>query len=123
MEDVLEARARRLRRNMTDAEHLLWRHLRNRQIHGYKFRRQVVIGRYIADFACIDARIIVEVDGGQHSERTRYDENRTQWLQSRGYRVLRFWNHEIFNSLPDILNAIAMALEQRDRSPPRRKKG
>ena len=120
MEDVLEARARRLRRNMTDAERLLWRHLRNRQMHGHKFRRQVVIGRYIADFACIEARLIVEADGGQHGERTRYDENRTRWFQSRGYRVLRFWNHEILNSLPDVLNTIAMALEKRDRSPLRK---
>lgn len=92
---------------MTDAEQLLWQHLRSRQLNGLKFRRQATVGPYIADFLCVEARIIVEADGGQHSE-TR-DFVRTQFLLSRGFRVLRFWNHDILENLEGVLTTIAAA--------------
>src|SRR5690349_11021332 len=87
--------ARALRRGMTDAEALLWRHLRDRRLNGYKFRRQEPRGPYIADFVCLEVGLIVEVDGGQHTEES--DAPRTQRLERNGYRVLRFWNDQVLN--------------------------
>jgi very-short-patch-repair endonuclease len=106
------ARARLLRKESTPAELLLWKHLRARRLAGYKFRRQVVIGDYIVDFICHEACLIVEADGGQHSEQAAYDRKRTLDLEACGYRVLRFWNHEIMNNLDDVLEEILRALEQ-----------
>src|SRR5215470_13854514 len=88
-------RARALRREMTVAETKLWRMLRSRQIEGYRFRRQVPLGRYIADFVCHEARLIVELDGGQHDSLSQQEADRSRFLQSEGYRVLRFWNDEV----------------------------
>jgi very-short-patch-repair endonuclease len=88
-------RARELRRDQTDAERRLWRMISNRQLGGYKFRRQVPIDRYFADFACVEARLIVELDGGQHSEQELYDAERTKVLEACGWRVIRFWNHQL----------------------------
>ena len=90
-------RARSLRKNTTDAERLLWRTLRQFKQAGLHFRRQVPIGYYIADYACHRAKIIVELDGSQHGDedRVKYDLERTAFLESRGYRVLRFWNGEV----------------------------
>jgi very-short-patch-repair endonuclease len=107
--------SRYLRRNMTDAERRLWRHLRHRQCAEARFRRQAPIGPYIVDFACFEHNLIVELDGGQHAER-REDEARTAWLNSQGYRVMRFWNCEVFEDLEAILEAIGRAL--RDDPPP-----
>ncbi len=87
--------ARTLRKASTDAEAKLWQGLRARQLNGYKFRRQVPMGNYVADFVCLEARLIVEVDGGQHAERSDYDEARTDWLHAQGFCVLRFWNNEV----------------------------
>jgi very-short-patch-repair endonuclease len=84
-------RARRLRREMTDAERRLWAMLRGSQLEGAKFRRQVPIGRYIADFACFKSKLIVELDGSQHAD-SAYDAERDAWLEAQGFRVLRFWN-------------------------------
>jgi very-short-patch-repair endonuclease len=84
--------ARRLRAEMTDAERKLWSLLRRSSLQGFRFRRQIPIGRYVADFACMSQHLIVELDGGQHAERVDYDEGRTTWLAGVGYRVLRFWN-------------------------------
>jgi very-short-patch-repair endonuclease len=92
-------RVRQLRTDPTAAERVLWRHLRLRQLDGYKFRRQQPLGPYIADFVCFEKCLIIELDGGQHSERVVYDTERTTWLQARGYRVLRFWNHQIFRDI------------------------
>ncbi|HEY1383955.1 MAG TPA: endonuclease domain-containing protein [Dongiaceae bacterium] len=86
--------ARELRKNMTDAERAMWRLLRQRQIKGLRFRRQVPIDHYIADFACLEARLITEVDGGQHSE-SRSDKTRDAYLRSQGFQVLRFWNNDV----------------------------
>jgi primosomal protein N' (replication factor Y) len=87
--------ARVLRGISTDAESRLWRMLRNRNMLGCKFRRQFPIGDYIADFICIEKRLIVELDGGQHLERTALDELRSSFLRERGFRVLRFWNDDV----------------------------
>ncbi len=101
--------ARRLRQSMTDAERHLWRHLRLDAL-GVQFRRQVPIGEFIVDFACLRRRLIVEVDGGQHME-SREDEARDAWLRERGYRVLRFWNHEVLGNVEGVVATILAKLE------------
>ena len=98
--------ARRLRREQTDAEGILWHHLRARQMRGAKFRRQFPIGPYFADFCSTERRLIIELDGAQHVERSREDEVRTSFLESEGYRVLRFWNSQVLESVEEVLNAI-----------------
>src|SRR5579862_3682078 len=90
-------RARELRRDATDAERRLWSALRDRRLRGYRFRRQDPIGPFIADFACTREQVIVEADGGQHSD-GKTDNRRTAWLASQGWRVLRFWNNEILGN-------------------------
>ena len=102
-------RAKRLRRNFTDAERKLWQLLRSRQLNEAKFRRQQPIGPYIADFVCQEARLIVEADGGQHSD-SGHDRRRTEFLNSAGYRVLRFWNHNILGNADGVLHIISGAL-------------
>ena len=107
---VTKQRSRQLRRNMTDAERLLWRALRKEQAGGYKFRRQHPCGRFILDFVCMDAKLIIEVDGGQHSEQTEYDQERVIWLEEQGFRVLRFWNNEVLSNTEAVRQAIWRAL-------------
>jgi very-short-patch-repair endonuclease len=99
-------RARGLRQTMTDAERVLWRHLRNRQLSGFKFRRQHEVDRYIVDFVCTEALLIVELDGGQHADEVEYDERRTQQLQAMGYRVLRFWNNDVLSDIQSVLEVV-----------------
>ena len=94
--------SRTLRREMTDAEKLLWRHLRMEQVEGYKFRRQHPLGNYILDFVCLDAALVLEVDGGQHAESTDKDAIRTQWLEAKGLHVMRFWNNEVLNNIEGV---------------------
>ena len=101
--------ARRLRRSMTDAEHLLWRHLRAHRLGGHKFRRQQPLGPYVLDFVHFGARLIVEVDGGQHND-SRHDALRDAWLKGQGFRVLRFWNNEILLSTEQVLAVIFEAV-------------
>jgi very-short-patch-repair endonuclease len=98
------SRAKQLRKHMTDAERALWRHLRSRQLSGHKFRRQQPIGQYVVDFVCLEKRLVIELDGGQHAEtdQASYDDERTAWLEQNGYRVLRFWNHEVLRSIETI---------------------
>ena len=98
--------ARSLRREMTDAEKLLWRHLRMEQLGGYKFRRQHPLGNYIVDFVCLEAVLVLEVDGGQHAESTDSDAIRTQWLEAQGLYVMRFWNNEVLNNIEGVKLAI-----------------
>ena len=102
-------RARALRAASTDAELKLWTHLRNRQVNGAKFRRQHPIPPYIADFFCLEARLIIELDGSQHGEEAMEgaDRHRTARLEGRGYRVLRFWNEEVLDNLESVLERIA----------------
>ncbi|WP_303905497.1 endonuclease domain-containing protein [Thiohalomonas denitrificans] len=98
--------ARQLRRNMTDAERRLWRHLRLRQLAGCKFRRQCPIGRYIVDFVCFEQTLVIELDGGQHAEQTAQDARRDAWLKMQGYQVLRFWNNEVLQETEVVLEVI-----------------
>ena len=102
-------RARALRRMSTDAERALWRVLRDRRLQQFKFRRQVPVGPYITDFLCYEARLVVEVDGGQHAE-SATDRERETWLAANGYRVLRCWNNEVLGNAEGVLTAIANAL-------------
>ncbi len=92
--------AKKLRRNQTNSEKLLWSYLRNRNIDGVKFRRQYPIGVYVLDFVSIEKKLVVEIDGGQHNEQDHkeYDDIRSSWLQQEGFRVLRFWNNEILEN-------------------------
>ena len=111
-------RARSLRVGQTDAEQLLWHHLRNRRLQGWKFRRQNEIGLYVVDFVCPDAGLIVELDGGQHGEQLIYDEARTRKLREQGYRVLRFWNNDALTNTEGVFEAILEAMASPDPSPP-----
>jgi len=101
--------ARELRRAMTDAEHRLWRVIRLRQVSGCKFRRQCPIGPYVADFVCLERLLVVEVDGGQHCD-SRTDLRRDAYLRSQGFRVLRFWNHDVLGNLAGVFLVIEAAL-------------
>src|SRR6185312_7813563 len=103
-----QSRTRALRRNSTDAERWLWRHLRNRNLGGLKFRRQVPLGSCIADFVCMEQRLVIELDGGQHLE-SESDEARTRALQRGGFRALRFWNHDVLMQTDAVLEAILRA--------------
>jgi very-short-patch-repair endonuclease len=105
-ESMLSINARSLRKKQTRAEHFLWRNLRARQLDGAKFRRQVPVGNYIVDFVSFEKKIIIELDGGQHAETTARDAARDAWLQGRGYRVLRFWDNEIFQNTEGVLEVI-----------------
>jgi len=105
-------RARSLRETPTDAESLLWYHLRDRRLANFKFRRQRPIGPYFADFACLEAKLVVELDGGQHVEAAAYDENRTRFMEAQGYRVLRFWNNEVLTQTDAIRERILQALQE-----------
>jgi very-short-patch-repair endonuclease len=105
------ARARSMRANPTDAERKLWLHLRHRLIgSGTHFRRQVQIGRYIADFVSHKAKLIIEVDGGQHVERAASDADRTKLFEANGYRVLRYWNNDVLSNIDGVLDDIQRAL-------------
>ena len=104
-------KARKLRSHLTEAESLLWMHLRYRQIGGYKFRRQHPVGHYIVDFACLEKKLIIEVDGGQHAQRVEDDNIRTEELQSQGFQVLRFWNGEILGEIESVKAVILEGLE------------
>ncbi|MGN6730383.1 MAG: endonuclease domain-containing protein [Candidatus Binatia bacterium] len=103
-------RARELRNTPTEVERFLWRHLRLRQIDGYKFRRQRTIGKYIVDFVCLEKFLVIEVDGGQHDGENFYDTERDSWLRSQGFTVLRFWNHEVLSGTEEVLAVIQKAL-------------
>ena len=94
-----KTKARELRKNLTEAERTLWRYLRLRQFDGNKFRRQQPIGKYIVDFVCLEKKLIVEVDGGQHSEQVVYDSERNEWLERQGFRMLRFWNNQVLKEI------------------------
>ena len=102
--------ARGLRGNMTDAELYLWRYLRQRQIGGNRFRRQHPIGPYIADFACIEQRLVIEVDGGQHAD-SESDRRRGDHLKTAGYCVIRFWNNDVLGNIEGVIAEISVALE------------
>ena len=108
-------RARELRKNQTGAENLLWRHIRNRQLNGYKFRRQFPLGSYIVDFACLSLKLIIEVDGSQHMSNMDYDNTRTQYLENHGFQVIRFWNNDVLAQHRTVLDSLILTLSQRER--------
>jgi very-short-patch-repair endonuclease len=108
---MLRDNARKLRKRMTEVEQALWKLLRRKQLEGHRFRKQVPIGKYIVDFACLDARLIIEVDGGQHSEAAGADSERDAWLRSQNFRVLRFWNNDVLKNPEGVMQVVVEALE------------
>jgi len=110
--------ARRLRRQQTDAERLLWFRLRDRRLGGWKFRRQFPIDRYVVDFFCADAHLVIELDGGHHAVRTDADAARTKMLETMGYLVLRFWNNDVMRNIDGVLKEILTGLGRSPSEPP-----
>ena len=106
-------KARDLRKNQTKAESLLWYHLRNKRFQGLKFRRQLPIGNYIVDFVCESLKVIIKLDGSQHMEAELYDNERTQYLSSLGYKVLRYWNNDLLSQKDSVLESIRLNLSKR----------
>lgn len=104
--------ARRLRRDQTDAERKLWFRLRDRRLNGLKFRRQMPLDRYVVDFCCESARLVVEVDGGQHAERLEEDADRTKALEAMSYLVLRFGNNDVLQNIDGVAETIINTLNQ-----------
>ncbi len=111
--------AQNLRDNQTNAEGLLWHYLQNKQLDGYKFRRQQPIENYIVDFVCFEKKLVIELDGGQHNEKdaVEYDKKRTEFLESAGFKVLRFWNNDVFKNISGVLEDIYLNLNSSDPSP------
>ncbi|MBI2182528.1 MAG: endonuclease domain-containing protein [Deltaproteobacteria bacterium] len=107
----IRSRARALRKNSTEVERLLWRHLRMWQLDGYKFRRQQPIGNYIVDFVCLEKRLIIELDGGQHAEQGDYDAQRDTWLRDQRFTVLRFWNNDVLINVEGVAARIFETLK------------
>lgn len=110
--DAKRDRARQLRRDMTPAERKLWQALRGCQLQGYRFRRQHPFGPYIADFACLEAGLVIEVDGGQHLD-SHDDLQRDRFMQAKGFKVLRFWNNDVLANLEGVCRVIAHCLFER----------
>ena len=110
MKNLTRNYVRELRQNTTDAEKHLWYFLRAKRLSGHKFRRQHLIYPFIADFVCVKKKLIIELDGGQHAEQEHYDAKRSEFLKLKGYRVLRFWNEEVFKQTEAVLSEILDAL-------------
>lgn len=104
-------KARALRAQMNDAETLMWQQLRGRRFQGFKFRRQRPLGPYILDFVCLEAGLVIEIDGGQHAEQLAYDQARTALIESHQLTVIRFWNHEVMNDTAAVLENIWQTLQ------------
>ena len=107
----IRTRAIELRKELTPAEHRLWSRIRNDQL-GVNFRRQHAIGNFIPDFVCIKKKLIIELDGSQHLEQQEYDQERTKYLKSLGYRVIRFWNNDVMNDIESVLTVIWDAIQE-----------
>ncbi len=107
------SRARKLREQSTDAERLLWSKLHDRRMVSCKFRRQFPVGRYIVDFVCREYKLIIELDGDHHRKQQEYDAVRTEWLQSRGFEVLRYWDNVVLTELDSVLESIGEVLRRR----------
>ena len=117
--DAAHERAKALRREMTEAEKKIWQRLRSRQAEGYRFRRQVPFGRFIVDFVCHEAKLIIEIDGGQHDRSSEQEVRRTRFLEGQGYIALRFWNNEALENPDGVHTVIAQEL-RRDHPHPTR---
>ena len=115
-------RSRELRRNATEAERKLWGALKARQIRGVRFNRQFPVGQYICDFASREKRVVIELDGGQHSATVDYDARRTRFLESEGYKVLRFWNNEVMDNLEGVVARIGEMLDNMPSPAPSRER-
>lgn len=113
MNELTKNYVKELRQNSTDAEKHLWYYLRARRLKGYKIRRQHLIYPYVVDFVCLERKLIIELDGGQHDNQHSYDEKRTAFLQTKEYLVLRFWNHEALQETDTVLNEILAALKRK----------
>ena len=111
--------AKGLRRKETEAEQILWSLLRSKQLNGVKFRRQQPLGDYIVDFVSFDKQLVIETDGGQHNAEPtiEQDELRTKWLESQGFRVIRFWNHDVMKNTDGVITGIREALDNLSPSP------
>jgi very-short-patch-repair endonuclease len=105
-------RAKALRRDMTEAESRLWKHLRAHLMGDVHFRRQHAIGNYIVDFCAPRRKLIIELDGSQHLEQEEYDEERSEFLKSKGYKILRFWNNDVMNNVDSVLSVIWDTLQK-----------
>ena len=103
---MLKKFQKKLRTCQTDAESRLWFHLRSRRFQGWKFRRQHALQGYIVDFVCLERKLVIELDGGQHVDQEAYDHHRTQILESEGFKVIRFWNNDVLNNLKGVLETI-----------------
>jgi very-short-patch-repair endonuclease len=114
--DSLCDKAKQLRRNQTDAEKVLWQQLRAKQL-GVKFRRQQSIPPYIVDFMCFEHKLVIELDGGQHATQQQYDAQRTRFLEQQGYRVVRFWNNDVFENKEGVLQHILMCIRAKTPHP------
>ena len=110
--------AKRLRRNQTDAEKLLWSRLRGKQMSGRKFKRQAPIDRYVVDFLCAESRLVIELDGGQHATMQQADRLRSEASAAMGYLVCRYWNHDVLRNIEGVLSDIASTLQQLPFDPP-----
>ncbi len=110
MKSTLIPVAKTLRTDATDAERALWLRIRAHRLNGLKFKRQEPIGRFVVDFVCHDEKLIIELDGGQHAEQVRADDKRTKFLESRGYRVVRFWNDEVLKNMEGVLETVLRKL-------------
>ena len=120
--EVATTRARALRSNMTDAERKLWYAFRDRRFASFKFRRQVPVGPYIADFICYDAGVVIEVDGGQHADSSS-DARRDRWFAANDFLVLRFWNNDVLKNREGVLISILEMLHERTPHPARAERG
>jgi very-short-patch-repair endonuclease len=107
--------ARSLRTNATEAEQKLWSHLRKGQLYGFQFRRQYSIGPFFVDFICLEASLIIEVDGAQHADQSEQDQSRSEFLRASGYQVLRFWNFEVLSNVDSVAERIAKVLRRTQR--------
>jgi|SRR5580704_18607423 very-short-patch-repair endonuclease len=108
--------SRQLRANATEAEQKLWSRLRKRQLYGLQFRRQYSIGPFFADFVCLEAKLVVEVDGSQHADEEDQDESRSAFLRANGFRMLRFWNSDVMSDVDSVVERIANVLQQAART-------
>jgi very-short-patch-repair endonuclease len=106
IDPVMKQRSRSLRKEMTDAEQELWSALRGRQMQGFKFRRQYPLGNYILDFVSLEAKLVIELDGGQHQQQQDYDQQRDAWLLAQGFHVMRFWNDEVLSQFDSVREEI-----------------
>jgi very-short-patch-repair endonuclease len=118
IENEILDNAKALRSNQTEVEQRLWYHLRAHRFMDLKFKRQKPIGRYIVDFVCMERMLIIEIDGGQHSEQVEYDQLRDVWLIGQGYTVLRFWNHDVMQQLEGVLEQIRLTVIPEPSPPP-----